>query len=34
MNYRRLCRNYEYWTETSETAVKVAMIHIMLRQLA
>jgi transposase len=34
MNYRRLCRNYEYWTETSETVVKVAMIHIMLRRLA
>jgi len=34
MNYRRLCRNYEYWTETSETMVKVAMTHIMLRRLA
>jgi len=34
MNYRRLCRNYECWTETSETVVKVAMIHIMLRRLA
>jgi len=34
MNYRRLCRNYEYWNETSETVVKVAMIHIMLRRLA
>ena len=34
MNYRRLCRNYEYWTDTSETVVKVAMIHIMLRRLA
>ena len=34
MNYRRLCRNYEYWTETSETVVKVAMIHLMLRRLA
>ena len=34
MNYRRLCRNYEYWPKTSETVVKVAMIHIMLRRLA
>jgi len=34
MNYRRLCRNYEYWTDTSETVVKVAMIHIMIRRLA
>ncbi len=34
MNYRRLCRNYEFWPETSETMVKVAMIHIMLRRLA
>ena len=34
MNDRRLCRNDEYWTETSEAVVKVAMIHIMLRRLA
>ena len=34
MNYRRLCRNYERWTETSETLVKMAMIHIMLRRIA
>jgi len=34
MNYRRLCRNYECWPETSETVVKIAMIHVMLRRLA
>lgn len=34
MNYRRLCRNYECWTDTSEAVVKMAMIHIMLRRLA
>jgi putative transposase len=34
MNYRRLCRNYECWTETSEAVVKFAMIHGMLRRLA
>ena len=34
MNYRRLCRNYECWPETSEAVVKMAMIHIMLRRLA
>ena len=34
MNYRRLCRNYECWTETSEAVVKMAMIHIMIRRLA
>jgi hypothetical protein len=34
MNCRRLCRNYEYWPETGETVVKVAMIHLMLRRLA
>lgn len=34
MNYRRLNRNHEFWPETSESAVKIAMIHIMLRRLA
>jgi len=34
MNYRRLCWNDEYWTETSETVVKVTMIPIMLRRRA
>lgn len=33
MNYRRLNRNHEFWLETSETMVKVAMCHIMLRRL-
>ncbi|MCL2005308.1 MAG: hypothetical protein FWG73_04000 [Planctomycetaceae bacterium] len=33
-NYRRLCRNYECWTETSEAVVKMAMILVMLRRLA
>ncbi len=34
MNYRRLNRNHEFWPETSEAVVKIAMIHIMLRRLA
>ena len=34
MNYRRLCRHYEYWPETGEAMVKIAMIHVMLRRLA
>ena len=34
MNYRRLNRNHEFWPETSEAVVKIAMIHIMLRKLA
>ena len=34
MNYRRLGRNYEFWPETSETIVKIAMIHVMLQRLA
>jgi len=33
-NYRRLCRNYECWTEMSEAVVKFAVIHVMLRRLA
>ena len=33
-NYRRLSRDYEYWTATGEAVVQVAMIHIMLRRLA
>jgi len=33
-NYRRLARNYECWTETSEAIVKMAMIHIMIRRIA
>jgi putative transposase len=34
MNYRRLCRNYEFCPHTCETVVKIAMIHIMVRRLA
>jgi putative transposase len=33
-NYRRLSKDYEYWTETSETMIYAAMIHLMLRRLA
>lgn len=32
--YRRLSKDYEYLTETSETFIKIAMIHIMVRRLA
>ena len=33
-NYRRLSKDYEYRTETSEAMVYVAMVHIMVRRLA
>lgn len=33
-NYRRLSKDYEYRTETSETMLYIAMIHIMVRRLA
>ena len=33
MNYRRWCRNYEWWTKTSEEVVKMAMILIMIRKI-
>jgi len=33
-NYRRLSKDYEYRTETSEAMIYVAMIHIMVRRLA
>ena len=33
-NYRRLSRDYEFWPQTGEAVVQVAMIHIMLRRLA
>ena len=33
-NYRRLSKDYEYRTDTSETMIYIAMIHIMLRRLA
>ncbi len=32
--YRRLSKDYEYDTETSETMIYIAMIHIMVRRLA
>jgi putative transposase len=32
-NYRRLSRHYEYWDETGEAMIQLAMIHIMLRRL-
>ena len=32
--YRRLSKDYEYDTETSETMIRVAMIHLMVRRLA
>jgi putative transposase len=32
--YRRLSKDYEYLTQTSETLLRVAMIHLMIRRLA
>jgi len=32
--YRRLSKDYEYLTDTSETMIYIAMIHIMVRRLA
>jgi putative transposase len=32
-NYRRLSKHYEYWNETGEAMLQVAMIHLMLRRL-
>ena len=32
--YRRLSKDYEYLTETSETMIYAAMIHLMVRRLA
>ncbi|WP_449579695.1 transposase [Pontibacter aydingkolensis] len=31
--YRRLSKDYEYSTKSSETMIKVAMIHLMLKKL-
>jgi len=31
--YRRLSRDYEYWPETSEAFIQIAMIHLMLHRL-
>jgi putative transposase len=33
-NYRRLSKHYEYWNETGEAMIQVAMIHLMLRRLS
>jgi putative transposase len=33
-NSRRLSKHYEYWNETGEAMIYVAMIHLMLRRLA
>jgi putative transposase len=33
-NYRRLSKHYEYWNETGEAMIYLAMIHLMLRRLA
>jgi putative transposase len=32
--YRRLSKDYEYLTHTSEAMIRVAMIHVMVRRLA
>jgi putative transposase len=32
--YRRLAKDEEYFTQTSETMIRVAMIHLMVRRLA
>ena len=32
--YRRLSKDYEYHTETSEAMIQVAMIHLLVRRLA
>jgi len=32
--YRRLSKDYEYVTQTSEAMIRVAMIHLMVRRLA
>jgi hypothetical protein len=32
--YRRLSKDYEYLTQTSETMIRVTMIHLMVRRLA
>ena len=32
-NYRRLSRHYEYWDQTGEAMIHLAMIHVMVRRL-
>ena len=32
--HRRLSKDYEYWTETSESMIRIAMIKLMARRLA
>jgi putative transposase len=32
-NYRRLSKHYEYWDETGEAMIHLAMIHLMVRRL-
>ena len=32
-NYRRLSKHYEYWNETGEAMIYVAMVHLMVRRL-
>jgi putative transposase len=32
-NYRRLSKHYEYWNETGEAMIHLAMIHLMVRRL-
>jgi putative transposase len=32
-NYRRLSKHYEYWDDTGEAMIHLAMIHLMLRRL-
>ena len=33
-NYRRLSKDYEYFTDNSETMIYIAMTHLMVRRIA
>lgn len=33
-NYRRLSKDYEYWLQSSDATIYVAMVHLMVRRLA